>query len=119
MSEELAKHVMTALAQMPDIPEMPCYDYDGNRITFGEMLGIRMLGDGLHRHLVASTVIGAVHISTVWLGLDHGLGRTKPPQIFETMVFGAKYPTRRYSTADEAYEGHLEIEAQVRRDRAA
>jgi hypothetical protein len=51
------------------------------------------------------------NVSTVWLGLDHswttyGEG---PPVIFETMIFGgpADQMMWRYSTIEEAREGHL------------
>ena len=46
-------------------------------------------------------------VSTVFLGIDHNFGEGKP-LLFETMVFGGKLDeeTERYSTWEEAVEGH-------------
>lgn len=59
---------------------------------------------------VGNDIIGDYHISTVWLGLDHNFLGGKP-LVFETMVF--EHPRdscdiymERYSTWDEAVEGH-------------
>ena len=56
-----------------------------------------------------------VEVSTVFLGLDHAFG-SGPPMLFETMVFGGKYSDEqwRYSTWDEALEGHWKAVAMVR-----
>ena len=56
---------------------------------------------------VAKIKIGGVEISTVFLGLDHNALGDKP-QLFETMIFGGKLDGEmwRYSTWDEAVEGH-------------
>jgi hypothetical protein len=63
---------------------------------------------------------GAIFVSTIWLGLDHGFGIYDDPVIFETMAFelragptdvrlqtdyGGIY-TARHTTEREAYEGH-------------
>jgi hypothetical protein len=51
---------------------------------------------------------GRKWVSTVWLGLDHQWGAGSP-LIFESMVFGrgmSELDTRRYSTEEEAREGH-------------
>lgn len=56
---------------------------------------------------VNDTVIGDVHISTVFLGLDHSFGGDVPI-LFETMVFGGEHNDyqERYATWDEAERGH-------------
>jgi hypothetical protein len=56
---------------------------------------------------VNKTTIGDVRISTVFLGLDHGIYEDKP-MLFETMIFGGEYDDyqERYSTWEEAEEGH-------------
>lgn len=58
---------------------------------------------------VARDEIGAVVVSTVFLGIDHGHGRGEPI-LFETMVFGLEddEPQWRYSTWGEAEKGHRE-----------
>lgn len=52
-------------------------------------------------------VTGAVRVSTVFLGLDHGYGGG-PPILFETMIFGGPHNEEmwRYSTWEEAEAGH-------------
>jgi hypothetical protein len=49
-----------------------------------------------------------IYVSTIFLGVDHGHGRTEHPILFETMVFGSAYnrEQERYCTYDEAIEGH-------------
>ncbi len=61
------------------------------------------------RH-VGDDMIGEYHVSTLWLGLDHNYYGGGPPLLFETMVFhgdhlGDIYMDR-YTTWDEAVEGH-------------
>jgi hypothetical protein len=61
------------------------------------------------RH-VGSDMVNENHVSTVWLGLDHQWGMGGRPLIFETMVFKGDscedIYMDRYSTWDEAVEGH-------------
>jgi hypothetical protein len=47
-------------------------------------------------------------VSTVWLGLDHGMGFGAPPLIFETMVFGGSLDgtQERYASEEHARVGH-------------
>lgn len=64
---------------------------------------------------VAQDYIGDVHISTVFLPIDHGWGEG-PPILFETMVFGyegdAEYQWR-YISEEDALFGHALIVAAV------
>lgn len=57
---------------------------------------------------VATDTVGDVTVSTVFLALDHNYGSDGSPVLFETMVFGGVHDQmcRRYSTWDEAAEGH-------------
>lgn len=57
------------------------------------------------RH-VDKTEKGDIKVSTVFLGLDHGMGNL--PILFETMIFGGENDEEqwRYSTWEEAEEGH-------------
>lgn len=63
--------------------------------------------------------VGSVEISTVFLGIDHGLGFGRV-EWFETMVFGGGYSGNcwRYATWDEALGGHQRMVAAVREGRA-
>ena len=67
----------------------------------------RMFEDNEARR-VDYTVVGDAHVSTVFLGLDHGFEKGKKPVLFETMVFGGYYDEEqeRYCTAEEARMGH-------------
>jgi hypothetical protein len=49
-----------------------------------------------------------VHVSTIFLGLDHNFGMYGPPLLFETMVFGGALheACERYATWQEAEVGH-------------
>jgi hypothetical protein len=112
---------------------MRFYDVQGEEITQGEWS--RMFRAG--KRDVARDLVGSdFMVSTVWLGLDHrsltALAEGGDlPVIFETMVFprkpeggggrGGEDGTdwserfyRRYSTLEEAKEGHLETVEMVR-----
>ncbi len=66
---------------------------------------------------VADDQVGGAWVSTVFLGLDHSFG-PGPPVLFETMVFeGPLDGTEdRYSTWQEAEEGHRRMVALVKKD---
>lgn len=59
-----------------------------------------------------------VWVSTVFLGVDHGLDPDAPPVLFETMIFAPQVPEvdqeqRRYRTWDEARAGHCAVVAEL------
>ena len=58
------------------------------------------------RQVALTEVSPGITVSTVFLGLDHGL--MGPPQLFETMVFSdyGGGDMDRYATWDEAVAGH-------------
>jgi len=62
---------------------------------------------------VAETAVGEARVSTVFLGIDHGLGG--PPLLYETMVFGGPSDgeQQRYGTLEEARAGHEAMVARV------
>ena len=61
------------------------------------------------RH-VGDDHIAGVHVSTVFLGLDHRLGAEGPPLLFETMIFGGQHDQycSRSTTWELALEEHAE-----------
>jgi hypothetical protein len=66
---------------------------------------------------IARDNLGDYLISTVFLGLDHGHSEG-PPVLFETMVFDGRGReldgyTRRYSTWEEAEDGHKAVVSQI------
>lgn len=77
---------------------------------------LREVWSEAHRR-VALTRIRGVEVSTVFLVVDHSFSYdgTRPPVLFETMVFGGWYDelTMRYCTRLEALEGHAQITALV------
>lgn len=97
-------------------PLIQHFDPQGERMTHEEWLV--MFADMAQR-VVEKTVIGAVEVSTVWLGLDHGFG-VGPPLIFETMIFGGHLDQhqQRYSTKAEAQAGHARAVEAVKTERS-
>lgn len=65
---------------------------------------------------VGSDHIGSVHVSTVFLGLDHNWHGVGDPILFETMIFRGPLDqeTWRYCTYAEAERGHAEAVAQAK-----
>jgi hypothetical protein len=68
--------------------------------------------------IVEQTEMGDVHVSTVFLGIDHRFSPGGPPLVFETMIFGGALDGAqwRYSSWDDAETGHA---AAVRKAKAA
>jgi hypothetical protein len=67
---------------------------------------------------VAYTEQDEVRVSTVFLGLDHNYRDEGPPVLFETIVFTGHdswvdEQMERYSTWDEAVEGHRNMVAKI------
>jgi hypothetical protein len=95
------------------------YDKDGTPLELFEWAD--KFEDFPYRKVANTDCGDGIHVSTVWLGLDHNFSGVGPPLIFETMVF-AKRPEyaainnyqERYSTLDEAKAGHDRIVSGVR-----
>lgn len=98
--------------------DLGIFDREGRPMSY-EAYCARLADEGYQ--VIEQTVLGPYFVSTVWLGLDHGWGRTEKPVIFETMVFlddevkdtetvGVRDMTCvRYSTEEEARQGHEEM----------
>jgi hypothetical protein len=101
------------------------YDRAGVPIGLGDWV---CLFEDFDYRVVGHTMVGTHNVSTVWLGLNHGIDG--PPLIFETMVFneasdrtvtafGIELPDTewdlqdRYSTEADALAGHERIVAHV------
>jgi len=65
--------------------------------------------ENINNRRIGDDHIGKVHVSTVFLGLDHNFGGGDPV-LFETMVFGGALDqeTVRYCTYAQAERGHAE-----------
>lgn len=100
------------------------YDKSGNPISMRDWVRLREHG-GRDYIVVQQDHVGPYFVSTVWLGLDHGMRLSNEgyrPIIFETMVFRddeSDLDCWRYSTEDEAREGHARMLEQVRAVHAA
>ena len=88
------------------------YDREGRPM---EMMAWTRRFSNLDYKRVASDYDGDVHVSTVWLGLDHSFGEG-PPLIFETLVFGGPLDGEmdRYSTLEQARAGHAAMLERVK-----
>lgn len=98
-----------------DIPMRYMYrDKEGRPISLLEW--IELFADKSYQIIQQDRIGKEIEVSTVWLGIDHGFGMTKPI-IFETMIFGGKHNQyqRRYSTIQDALKGHEAAVRLVRR----
>lgn len=86
---------------------MNCYDRDGKPITWEEY---SKLYQETYSRIALTQFDDGSTVSTVWLGIDHSFGGNSAPIIFETMIFSAAPDADelcwRYSTEEEALEGH-------------
>lgn len=59
------------------------------------------------RH-VRNDYLNGIHVSTVFLGLDHSFREGAAPILFETMIFGGEHDgyQERYETWEQAEAGH-------------
>ena len=82
-------------------------DEEGNPVHTGNVIAWSAWMASHDRRLARDTV-GAVEVSTVFLGLDHGWGRGDPV-LWETMQFGGGRDDRRmdrYTSRAAALAGH-------------
>lgn len=114
------------IARRPTVPTITAdrpmfYDRQGRPISteeFNELLTKHPEYKVVARDEV--TLDGVIlTVSTVWLGVDHNWARQGPPIVFETMVFG-NHPLAdegaqwRYSTEEQAADGHQKVVAAIR-----
>jgi len=88
---------------------VPCPDLE----TWGRWMGTT------DRVVARTTVREEIEVSTVFIGLDHQFGNGSP-LLFETMVFrnGDGQDMDRYSTWDEAIDGHQRMVARVQAEQS-
>lgn len=81
-------------------------DESGNPIKEPNIVKWAKWFEKAERH-IGNDDIGDIHISTVFLGIDHSFG-LGPPLLWETMIFGGKHDQfqERYSTRAKAIAGH-------------
>jgi len=89
------------------------YDFDGNPIDLWEWC--ELFEDHERRRVARTEIADDVHVSTVWLGLNHQWG-DGPPLIYETMIFGGPHDSEmwRYPSWEAALAGHDQAVALAR-----
>lgn len=90
-------------------PSALFYDRDGQPTDHDDWA--RAFEDQAGRQ-IGRDQVGDALVSTVWLGLNHNRA-VGPPLIFETLIFGGPSDGDmwRYSTEEEALEGHRQAVA--------
>jgi hypothetical protein len=77
----------------------------------------RWFASALHERIVAKTKLGdgSIQVSTMFLGVDHQLGRGRPI-LWETMVFGGPLDQEMdgYTSRENAVRGHAAMVERVR-----
>lgn len=83
---------------------------DGSTLKEEDLMAWTKTFETTNRTIALDKLDNDITVSTVFLGLDHGFG-DGPPLLFETMVFvGDDTPDMdRYSTKEEAIEGHFKF----------
>lgn len=85
------------------------YILDGHTpVVVDDLLVWDRWSENVDNRQVAHTIIGAVDILTLFLGVDYNVTTGGPPALFETCVHGGEFDQEidRYSTWDEAIAGH-------------
>lgn len=95
--------------------ELGYYDRRGRPIPAWRW---HQLLSAIHYRVVKQTEVGPILVSTVWLGLNHGLYEDEPI-IFETMLFTADTGRSldwqdRYSSLGAAQLGHAAVVSKLR-----
>ena len=99
---------------------MKYYILEGKEAVPADLLTWGRWFESTENRAVAKTDIGDVRVSTVFLGTDYRFGEG-PPLLFETMVFGGMLDQdmERYTTWEEAEQGHAEMVARVKENEDA
>ena len=89
---------------------MAWYILDNNHkpVPADVLVAAQWIEDNQKRRIVKQEYIDDIHISTVFLGLDHAYGGGKPV-LWETMIFGGENDQayqERYASYEQAIEGH-------------
>ena len=68
---------------------------------------------------IALNELNSIHVSTIFLGIDHGFGFHDQPILFETMTFGPEPwdgQQWRYATMGAALQGHHIVVKAIKHD---
>ena len=84
-------------------------DKDGNPVTCEDAIEwAQWFERPESRRVALDHPAPSIRVSTVFLGLDHSFAEGTAPILWETMIFGGPHDgfQRRYSSKEEALEGH-------------
>lgn len=83
-------------------------DEKGNAVPGPDLMKWARWYGTVERHVGNDTLPNGVHVSTVFLGLDHNFSGIGRPILWETMIFGGEHDQyqERYTTREEAIAGH-------------
>jgi len=87
-------------------------DDQNEPIPADTLVADRFLEDqGVRRTVAYDAMLDGSLLSTVFMCLDHCMGRSDGPVLFESMWFGGPHDghQRRYKTWTEAEEGHADM----------
>lgn len=87
-------------------------DENNEPVPADTLVAARFLEEqGKRRTVAYSDMPDGSLLSTVFLGLDHSMGRSDGPVLFESLWFGGPHDghQRRYKTWTEAEEGHADM----------
>jgi len=90
-------------------------DDAGNAVLAEDLMAWARWFETAERH-TASDEIGNVHVSTIFLGLDHNFSGSGAPVLWETMVFGGTLEGKqeRYTSREDALAGHAAMVERVK-----
>lgn len=96
---------------------MKWYKFVDGKVFPCENINDAMASFATDRRIDLTEIDENCHVSTVFLGVDHGFN-SEVPILFETMIFGGDYDGQmyRYSTFGEAKRGHWSIVEVLRKN---
>ena len=82
-------------------------DNNHNPVSAPIMEAAQWMDENPNRKIVKQEYVDDIHVSTVFLGLDHSW-TGKIPVLWETMIFGGEHDNyqERYTSYQDALEGH-------------
>ena len=97
-------------------PRYYILDADNRPVAADMITWARFWEADQNRPVDSTDITSEVHISTVFIGIDHRFLGEGPPILFETMIFGGPLDQYqwRYSSWDDAITGHKVAVRQAR-----
>ena len=111
LEREQEREFVTSITNAEMFGRLPTVTYilDGKKpVKEPDLLRWSKWFEVIKNRVVAQDKIQDIHVSTVFLGLDHNWLKSDDPILFETMIFGGPHNNyqERYRTWKEAEVGH-------------